>query len=278
MLIYDINNFEIKENDNFILGAFESFHMGHFQLLKTIHANKGRKIIVCFNNEDLMPKFGKSFFTDNFAKYTNFATLGFDAVVELNFKDISLMDGKDFLINLFKDAPINLVVGKDFRFGKGAQYKAEDIKNILTNANVTIVDLYKIQNVKISTKDLKDLLEFGEVDKLNLLLPKNYSFSGLFKDPNLIETSKELAQLHSGIYCVLIKTHLMVYYGLLHHNLSSQKEITLIDTPMKFNQNQRLLVEVLSLQRLIISQNEDKIKDSDLHEGKSYFLKNKNLI
>ncbi|UUD36413.1 hypothetical protein NPA08_01060 [Mycoplasmopsis citelli] len=278
MIIYNIDNFEVQDNDSFIIGSFESFHLGHFQLLKNISTNSGRKIIICFNNEELMPKFGKYFFTDNFAKYTTLSSLGIDGVIELNFSKVSLMDGKDFLEKIFLNKAVNITVGKDFKFGKGAKYVAEDIAQILPNAKVSVLDLYKVKNVKISTKDLKDLLEFGDIEKLNLLLPRNYAFSGTFNAPNLLEVSQKLTPLHSGIYVVLIKSPIMVYYGVIHQSLDSNKYIYLIDKDTKFPQKQRLLVELITKIKTITSKPNDIVSEEDIQKAKSYFIKNKNLI
>ncbi|UUM19693.1 MULTISPECIES: FAD synthase [unclassified Mycoplasma] len=278
MIIYNIDNFTIQPNDNFIIGSFESFHMGHFQLLKNISSNSGRKIVICFNNEEFMPKFGKVFFTDNFAKYTTLASLGINAVIELNFSKISLMDGKDFLNKIFSNHQVNITVGKDFRFGRGAKYTAQDIEHILPNAKVNVLDLYKVQNVKISTKDLKDLLEFGDIDKLNLLLPKNYSFSGFFTGSNIVQTHEKIAPIHPGIYIVLIKSPIVVYYGVLHQSLDQNKYLHLIDSEIKFPQKQQLLVEVIAKLKIITSKPQDLVTEQDLCDAKSYFIENKNMI
>lgn len=53
LIIYKFDQWTPQENDNYIIGAFEAFHLGHFQLYKKLLNNSGRKVIVTFNNENL---------------------------------------------------------------------------------------------------------------------------------------------------------------------------------------------------------------------------------
>lgn len=36
LIIYKFDQWTPQENDNYIIGAFEAFHLGHFQLYKKI--------------------------------------------------------------------------------------------------------------------------------------------------------------------------------------------------------------------------------------------------
>ncbi|WP_025755265.1 FAD synthase [Mycoplasmopsis cricetuli] len=278
MKIYNLKNFNPEDGDNFILGSFEAFHLGHFQLYKQIQNQPGRKIIVTFNNEKLMPKFNTKIFTDNFSKYTIFADLNFDCTVELNFNEISLMNGIDFLLELTKNKKVFIVVGKDFRFGKNAKYQAKDIANILPNAKVKLVELYKFKNVKISTKDLKDQLEFGEVEFLNLLLPYNYCFSGILDFDDEIKVIENLTILHPGVYVIFLRTEIIVYYAVLKVAFNKKITFKLIDSQINLKLKQRILIEVLTKIRLITQSINDVITEEDLKVAKSYFLNNKNLL
>ncbi|UWV77191.1 hypothetical protein [Mycoplasmopsis cynos] len=72
LLIYNWDNFDSKINDNFIIGSFESFHLGHYQIYKvafeTHKKNNGRIILITFNQETFEFKNKGSFFQSNQAQ------------------------------------------------------------------------------------------------------------------------------------------------------------------------------------------------------------------
>lgn len=271
MDIYKLNNFRAQDGDNFIIGSFESFHIGHYQLFKNIRNNPGRKIIVTFNNELGMPKFNGQIFMDNYAKYTLLASQGFDAAIELNFNEISQLDGKDFLRKIIQNAHnLTISVGKDFRFGKNAHYQASDIQKF-TNAEVFLNDLYKFKNVKISTSHLKNLLEYGQIDLLNILLVDNYSFGARIQDKTLLQVHEKLASMHSGIYSTLVHDGILSYFAILHINFENQRQILLIDAKNNFS-NKQVLIEVLHTIRLITQKAQEQILEQDILQAKNYFV------
>ncbi|MCU9935733.1 hypothetical protein NWP96_00815 [Mycoplasmopsis cynos] len=68
LLIYNWDNFDSKINDNFIIGSFESFHLGHYQIYKVSFwfiKNNGRIILITFNQETFEFKNKGSFFQSN---------------------------------------------------------------------------------------------------------------------------------------------------------------------------------------------------------------------
>ena len=100
----------------------------------------------------------------------NLASLGFDFVVfvEFNFEFMSI-EGNDFISYLDKNFNIkNYIVGKDFKFGKNRKFSSSDIKN-LTNANLYVIDILKIGNVKVSSSEIKRMHEFGEYNLIKEL-------------------------------------------------------------------------------------------------------------
>ncbi|SJZ45526.1 FAD synthase [Mycoplasmopsis verecunda] len=276
LIIYDLDDFITMENDNFILGSFESFHLGHYQLLKEAQSNGGRIILVCFNAEKGMPKFKKKIFTDNYAKYEQLARLPFDAIVQLDFNRIKHLSGEDFLLALAQNHYVNFIAGSDFRFGNNASFTLEDFDNeeYYSKFKIQQVDLLQDINSKISTSKLKESLEFGDINFINSLLVFNYAFSGILNEPNIIKTIDNLCKIQSATYCALFHIGEFVYYGVMHISLSGVRTLKLIkyeinDTVM----NTRVVVEVVSKIRTIISNYDDYINDEDMQRAQDYFAR-----
>ncbi|MHA0272551.1 FAD synthase [Mycoplasma sp. 48589B] len=273
LIIYNFGEFESKDGDNFILGSFESFHLGHYQLLKQALANGGRVILVCFNAEKGMPKFNNSIFMDNYAKYEQLARLPIDMVVQLEFDKVSHLEGPEFLSALAQGKKVTFIGGEDFKFGSKGAWNLEYFQTdeYLANYKIQIVPLLNDSNVKISTSKLKESLEFGYIDLVNSLLAYDYAFSGIIMT-NKITVNEKLAKIHPGLYASLFHIGEFVYYGILHINKNNERLIHLFDYEIndKFN-NERVVTEVKKQVRIITSNFDDIINLNDIKIAKNYF-------
>ncbi|VEU70271.1 FAD synthase [Mycoplasmopsis glycophila] len=276
VIIYQFDEFVPKQNDNFMIGAFESFHIGHQTIYNEMLKKKsnGRKVLITFNNDDL-PISKSQAFTDRTAKYWSLAQLEFDCIVELNFSKIGLMQPEQFLQKLTNNLPVNIFVGEDFKFGKGASATSHDIAKFLPLANVYIIQLLKQTGIKISTSLLKEKLLFGEIEDLNKYLVNNYTIS--FKisniDPNTVmRDNLKYTQIHPGIYCGIFYDQKYAFYGLLHINTKQKWEYILVDNEeYEPSKNQFLYFEFDSEIRLIKSHLDDEIKSIDIEKTREKF-------
>lgn len=66
------------------------------------------------------------------------------------------------------------VIGKDFKFGRFGQWNASILKEYFQNTHIIEHIKDSQQGIKISTKFLKENLNFGEISLLNSLLTENY--------------------------------------------------------------------------------------------------------
>ncbi|QDF65041.1 FAD synthase [Mycoplasma nasistruthionis] len=271
LIVYKLEQFETKENDCFILGSFESFHLGHLQLFNKANSLPGRNILVTFNVENGMPKFEENYFANSKAKYFQLARFPFDAVIELDFWEIKHLEGPEFIKLLSQNQKINLIGGKDFKFGNGAKWNLIDFK--YDNATNHIVDFVKIQNTKISTSLIKQNLEFGKVEFANSMLVFEYPILAKVLDQNLLDIDYKVLKLHSGIYASKIYVDNLVFYALIHVSLNKQYHFQLIDFEQSNNWiDAEIYIEVFREIRLIISTIDDQIVESDLDNAKQYFL------
>ncbi|MFA7732784.1 FAD synthase [Mycoplasmopsis synoviae] len=272
LIIYKFDQWTPQENDNYIIGAFEAFHLGHFQLYKKLLNNSGRKVIVTFNNENLY-KDANYFFQDNHSKYLNFAKLNIDCVVELDFQDIKNQSGQDFINKLTNNLPAKVIVGKDFRFGKNAKYKASDLSLINPNLQVEILEFYKFNNSKISTSELKQLVEFGDIKLLNSLLVYNYNFSGTLNIDASVELNPNLTPLHSGIYLAKFVIKNFLYYGLFIKEFNKNCYIYIFDLDLDIKIEQIIDIEIFYNLKLITKDESKYLNDDLIEMAKKLMLK-----
>jgi riboflavin kinase/FMN adenylyltransferase len=72
--------------------------------------------------------------------------------------------------------PKKIFVGTDYRFGTGGEGDAKYLKNFF---DVEVVELEKIDNIKISSKKIREYIENGKMEKAASLLGRPYRICGL---------------------------------------------------------------------------------------------------
>jgi riboflavin kinase/FMN adenylyltransferase len=155
-----------RDIDSIAIGKFDSFHLGHQALFKDISEN-GAILVIDRKYEDylLPPKY-----RDRFIDFPIFS---------YNLEDIFSLSGEDFIDKLSEDFPnlSHIVVGYDFRFGKGREQSAEDLQNLFSKT-VTVVDEVKIDSISVHSAEIRKRVLNGEMDVANRLLGRNYSIIG----------------------------------------------------------------------------------------------------
>lgn len=188
-----------------LLGGFDGLHVGHRRLLScakqsglpvgvmTIIGGKQGNLFTFLEREQI------------------FAENGVDFVFELPFEEIKDLNPTQFIELLCeKFNPKLFVCGEDFRFGAGAQGTPEILKQS-TQVRVEILPLVEIEDEKISSRKIKDLLSAGEIQKANALLGEEFFLIGkVEKDRQIGRTMgfptanipypKEKFPLKKGVY------------------------------------------------------------------------------
>ncbi|EFF41185.1 FAD synthase [Mycoplasmopsis alligatoris] len=274
--VYDIENFSAQDNDVFIMGAFESLHLGHYELFKKANNDFStqRKILVYFNNSEQMTKFNSTFFTSQKIRDKWISKIGFDSAISIDYSQIKNLEGKNFIDLIANSKKTTFIVGDDFKFGFKAKNTWKDISKFNPIYSVISVPILKVNNTKISTSKLKEFIEFGDIEELNDLLLFKYTFSSTVKINKEIILNENIQKLHSGVYIIRILYNQMLYYGLLHVTFNKEYFLDFIDFNLELKDN--ILVEIIVEKqlRLTISQNNDQITLQDREICKNYFLQN----
>ncbi|MCU9933529.1 FAD synthase [Mycoplasmopsis cynos] len=280
LLIYNWDNFDSEINDNFIIGSFESFHLGHYQIYKAAFEahkkNNGRIILITFNQETFEFKNKGSFFQSNQANYFNLVDLNICAVLELDFLKVKNLTAIEFLSKLSNQKEINLFAGEDFRLGSD-RILLRDLKlpkNLLIN--VTNIEIFKYRDKKISTSFLKELLEFGDIKFLNELLVYNFTIYGQYKGDD-IDLNPHQMLPHRGFYIAKVYLNNLIFYSVI--NVTTEQKIKWFQVSLDdFFTNSitdgEIFIEFIDKIYLITSNHDINIKDEHLEIAKKYFLAN----
>ena len=190
IIVKEINNLDNIYQDSCIaIGNFDGIHEGHTKLIKTtIEVSKENNLVPTILTFDPMPE--EFFHAENFFrlmdmtdKYNIFESFGIEQVVAIPFnKDFSEIN-KDLFINnilLNKLMLKHLVVGNDFKFGHKRMgdvsllesYRDQDLYSL------TVLELVKVSNDKVSSRDIRDLIKDGKVRDANKLMAAPFSLSG----------------------------------------------------------------------------------------------------
>lgn len=259
------------KNSVFVLGAFESFHKGHFQLIESAKKfNKPIVLVLIANPEDL-PKNNGKIFSDLKSRLQMIANSGIENILLIEFDEkIVNLEGKDFIDLLVQYGASAFVIGKNYNFGRLASWNAKKLKDYIPSTE--IVDFYQIDGkVKLSTSILKNYLIFGQFKNLNLYLNHNY-LTYIFCDKDLFfEWNKNIIRPNAGLYVIYFVNPITQYKfpGILHINLSNKKNRIILFNYYDFYEG---FIEIISEYRIISSTRFDLLENKDIEEIKKIFF------
>lgn len=184
--------FHIKQSSDLVLndsvcaiGFFDGLHLGHQELLKRVE-----KLSNEFNLKKALMTFSshpKSILGNEDVKYLMslddkikiLENRGFDYLFIIDFNiDIANMLPEDFINDFLINNHIkHIVCGFDFHFGKKGIGSAKDFIED-DRLEVDVIDKYVIDDLKVSSSLIKELLLDGKIDKANYLLSRPYSITG----------------------------------------------------------------------------------------------------
>ncbi|MCE6114434.1 FAD synthase [Mycoplasmopsis agalactiae] len=287
--VYSFNNLPKFNDPIYLIGVFESFHLGHnflYEKAKEIKGNSNRDIVIVFfrDIENMFKNKNGYIFTDFENRIQEFANLGFAQGIYLEFEKLWALEANLFLEKLFKnqDGLIDVVVGKDFRFGLNAKGNLDTIKETIGEKNVHSVDIVKIgENIKVSTTFLKSCIEIGDIELVNSLNLYTYSFSAYLTFNDItksikLTTDSNIIPLKDGIYLSYVEINEMTYYAVLKANIDNY-EIKFLDFELKDNvANLKSRIKILKSLRFISLLEDDMILNSDIVNAKKILLNDSN--
>ena len=176
-----INNTPTNDKDLVLcLGFYDGLHLGHQHLIQKA-LDEGYPVgVMTF---DLAPAFllGKKenySLTSTFDKADFLEDMGVKFLYLMHFDKETLKVTKDeFIDRVLKPLnPRKIFVGEDYNFGVGGEGDAAYLRRFF---DVEVVPLQKIDNTKISSKKIRQLVEAGEMEQASKLLGRPYRISGL---------------------------------------------------------------------------------------------------
>ena len=176
-----INNTPANDKDLVLcLGFYDGLHLGHQHLIQKA-LDEGYPVgVMTF---DMAPAFllGKKenySLTSTFDKADFLEDMGVKFLYLMHFDKETLKVTKDeFIDRVLKPLnPRKIFVGEDYNFGVGGEGDAAYLSRFF---DVEVVPLQKIDNMKISSKKIRQLVEAGEMEQASKLLGRPYRISGL---------------------------------------------------------------------------------------------------
>ena len=178
----DINDIKLEEVKglNLCLGFFDGVHLGHQDLINKALA-KGATGVMTF---DVPPNFALGInitnccLTSLFDKANLLEEMGVKYFYILRMsKELLHMSRDEFIEKILKKInPSEIFVGEDYRFG----FEAKGTPNYLSNFfTVNIIPLMQVNHRKVSSRHIRQLVEEGKVDQVEVELGRNYSLVGL---------------------------------------------------------------------------------------------------
>lgn len=184
MEIIYFNN-PINEKINIALGHFDAIHNGHYSLIKECKGEGGKCGVFLFDKNPLITlgRDAKVMHTLKERLY-RLECLGVDYAIIANADtDFLSMSCNEFVDKLCQFNLSKVVVGEDYKCGKGGIADAKCLSQILNTKKIraVIMPLIKEDDIKISTANLYGLIESGDIKAANSLMPIPYTVIGNVK-------------------------------------------------------------------------------------------------
>lgn len=169
------------------LGLFDGVHLGHRAVLDlALEQQKNGLVptVFTFNASAVLRKTsGKDgyIYTD-MLKGIIFSECGLFNKYSVPFEELCGMTGEEFAENILAKTLNAKVVccGNNFRFGKNASCGVEDLKNFgkKYGFEVQTAEPVKINDITVSSREIRRCLVNGEIERANTLLGMPYKFLG----------------------------------------------------------------------------------------------------
>lgn len=189
IIINSLNEIESFDKSVVTIGKFDGIHKGHEVLIeKTVDYSKKqnlKSIVFTFKNSPI------SYFSNIITreiitqdeKINKLKLLGVDVVINIPFdNDMAYISAEDFV----KDILINklgvkkLIIGHDFVFAKDREGTPTVLKILgkKYGFDVEVIEPVIINDVRVSSTHVKDLIYAGRVDEIQNYLGRNYAIEG----------------------------------------------------------------------------------------------------
>lgn len=169
------------------IGNFDGFHLGHQEIIKVAKKiaseNNKRLILITFNPNPkiFFKRINEMIFTDK-QKTDLINLMDIDRIEYLDFQKIHKLSGYNFVKKyLIKKFSMEyLVVGENFKLGKGREWSIEKLKKIEDESafSVIVVPSMKLNDEKISSTKIRKYLADANLERANMMLGRDYCIEG----------------------------------------------------------------------------------------------------
>ena len=172
------------------VGSFDGLHKGHIKILnevkKTAARKNGNSFLITFEPHPrfvLSKDFDMKLLTSLDEKKEILERAGIENLMVINFtKEFSQQTSDQFIKRFIveKIGAVHMVIGHDHKFGKDRLGDVNILSQVgkLYNFDVTDVSAESLNGEIISSTKIRNALAEGNIEKANLFLERNYSFSG----------------------------------------------------------------------------------------------------
>lgn len=227
------------------IGVFDGVHLGHQQLIrKTVELARQSGSLSTALTFDPLPE---EFFDRKTGivltlpdeKKQLLSRLGIDYILMMEFNhQVASLSKEEFVEKLLLLKPKAVVVGRDFRFGRGAGGDVEFLKDALKGkAELYAEELYSINGQIVKSSVIRELILQGRVYEANKLLGRRYFISGevvqgkgigraiLYPTANVKVDKRKLLPA-PGVYSGFAELNLKKYVAAIFVSYEAYKERT----------------------------------------------------
>lgn len=294
VFIDSYENLKNTEPLTITIGNFDGLHLGHQELInRAVSFYDTKPALLTFNPHPakVLKNVKHQELTSLSQKISLLEQTTLQYVYFVNFtREFSNLSAEEFISFLKGLAVKRVVVGRDFRFGAYASGTIEDLKKHFL---VEVVDDVLINNIRISSTYIKDLIYSGEIEKAKGLLGRYYEIEGIVIHGDKVGRTLGIptANLNYGDFVLPMNG---VYYGIvlldgkkyagalnigynptINYNETKRAEVHIIDFYATIY-DKKLKIKIVKYLRpeLKFATREDLIKQmqKDLETCKSLFL------
>ena len=175
----------LKSESIITIGTFDGVHKGHELVFKQIkNYTKLLPIVITFKKspKDIIKNNEVKTIYDIKTKEKLICNFGVKEIISIDFDNtIKILTAENFIELLKRHLKLKLlVIGEDATIGKDKIGKKNGLGNILKkyNCDLKTINIKKDDNEKISTSELKKLIEIGEITTVNKNLSGDYFIEG----------------------------------------------------------------------------------------------------
>ncbi|MBR39127.1 MAG: hypothetical protein CL888_02790 [Dehalococcoidia bacterium] len=255
----DVIKKHFLESESIItIGTFDGVHKGHELVFKQIkNYTELLPLVITFKKspKDVINNNEVRCIYDIKTKEKLISEFGIKEIISIDFDDtIKTLTAENFIELLKRHFKLKLlVIGEDATIGKDKIGKKNGLGNILKkyDCDLKTINIKKDDNEKISSSELKKLIEMGEIKTVNKNLSKDYFIQGKIIEGKKIgrelgyptanlDYSKEIVIPQDGIYKTnsIFKSKKFLSITSIGNNPTFNEKIKTIETYIiDFNKN-----------------------------------------